>query len=138
MKETENLTANGTENTAAAAGNARIAAAAEAAKNAIGAQESAENAAAARMEAAQDAAHHRFVVGPIHAGHADGHHLGHRRPIAERAVDHLVERLLRRELAGAVQVGAAAAPLAEHAAVLIRQPGDGLAAAGVDAEHVHI
>lgn len=56
MKETENMTANGAENAAAATGNARIAAAAEAAKNAIGAQESAENAAAARMEAAQDAA----------------------------------------------------------------------------------
>ncbi len=92
---------------------------------------------AAAAEPPQDAAHDRFVVGPVHPGHPHADRRGHRVLVAERGVHHLVERLLGGQFPGAVQVGTATASLAHHAAVGVGQPGHGLASSRVDPEYVH-
>ena len=52
-------------------------------------------------------------------------------------LDHRVEHLLDLELALGLQVGAAGAAFADDAAVGVGEEGDGLRAAGVDAEDMH-
>ena len=92
---------------------------------------------AAEAEPAQDRGDHLAIVGAIHPRHAHAHHAGQRAIGADRLLDHLVEHLLGPQFAGVVNVAAAAAPLAEHVALGIGEPRHGLAAAGVDSEHVH-
>ena len=55
---------------------------------------------------------------------------------ADRLLHHVVEHLLDFELADRLQVGAAAARLGDHRAVLVGQEADGLGAARVNSEYV--
>ena len=89
-------------------------------------------------DAPHDAAHGLGVGLAIDAGDAEADRRRLHIALAERRVHHRVEHLLDLELAGRLQVRAAAARLGDDAAVLVREQADGLGPAGIDAQHVHV
>jgi hypothetical protein len=93
---------------------------------------------AAESEPAHDPTHHLVIVSPIDAGDADTGRCRHDRSVAAGLLDQAMQDLLDLQLAMRLQVGAAAAALADDGAARVGEIAHRLRASGIDAEHVHI
>ena len=87
-----------------------------------------------------DAAHHRshrpHLVVAVHAGDAQAHRGRRDGAVADRRLHHLMEHLLDVELAGRVEVRAAAASFRENGSAIVSEQTHGLGAARIDAEYI--
>ena len=87
-------------------------------------------------DAGHDAADDREVGFTVDTGHPETDCGRHDAALAERVLHHLMEHLLDLQLAGGLQVRAAAARFGEHAGLLVGELTDCFRAAGIDAEDV--
>src|SRR5258706_2672210 len=91
----------------------------------------------ARADPPHDRSHHARIVFPIGAGDAQANG-GWPLAIAERRLHDLMKNFFDAELAGFLKVGTGTAALREHFPAFVGKKTNGLRAASVDAEQVHM